>query len=542
MSCRSHRYPESMCRIAFAGAASPWPHEELFRTMQRLIPVRFVAGFGAKGEWGGEIRFANRSSADLAAATETICSFSVPPVDDAADARRDRRIDVVFADDAEVPLPFRGRTVATRVTACEPLLALGADESVLATCQQGPVWSMRRAGRVKHFRSGLPLPSFTPTDNFNDVFNGEHFLELLPLLHFLREIGEHRAYQHAPLRAAYIIDDPNLHWPRYGFVDYARIALHAQRENYHVCFATIPIDSWFTHAGTARLFRQNSRWLSLSVHGNNHAKNELARAYTQSDREALFRQAIHRIESLERKAGLHVCRVMVPPHGACSSQMLGDLPKFGFEAACVSPGSLNAHNQGEAWTRTLGYFPAEVINGCAVLPRSGLRGSVENTLLVAAYLGRPMILMGHHGDFRNGMEAFDGLAGFIHGLGRVSWTNLTELSRANYLWRADGSTVDVRPFGGTIAIPLRTGTTDVCIDPPDAEDGDVWQVRSGDSILGTAAPGDRVPVAAGPERRIVLKRILRATDIPPKGARLRRVGARLVLRRLLTETRDRMRI
>ena len=140
------------------------------------------------------------------------------------------------------------------------------------------------------------------------------------------------------------------------------------------------------------------------------------------------------------------------------------------------------------------------------------------------------------------MEAFDGLAGFIHGLGRVSWTNLTELSRANYLWRADGSTVDVRPFGGTIAIPLRTGTTDVCIDPPDAEDGDVWQVRSGDSILGTAAPGDRVPVAAGPERRIVLKRILRATDIPPKGARLRRVGARLMLRRLLTETRDRMRI
>jgi len=37
-----------------------------------------------------------------------------------------------------------------------------------------------------------------------------------------------------PLRACFVIDDPNLHWPSYGHLDYRRMAEHARRGGYHV--------------------------------------------------------------------------------------------------------------------------------------------------------------------------------------------------------------------------------------------------------------------------------------------------------------------
>src|ERR1019366_8149913 len=111
-------------------------------------------------------------------------------------------------------------------------------------------------------------------------------------------------------------------------------------------------------------------------------------------------QAIHRIERLERAAGCEISRVMAAPHGACSDAMLQEMPGCGFESAAISHGSLRAHNKGKPWARSLGYLPSEIIQGCPVLPRWGMTGNTYNTILLAAYLGQPMILRGHHADLR----------------------------------------------------------------------------------------------------------------------------------------------
>src|SRR5262245_19147313 len=124
-----------------------------------------------------------------------------------------------------------------------------------------------------------------------------------------------------------------------------------------------------THGGAAEIFRRNSRRLSFCVHGNNHTKRELAQPYSDGERVSLLQQAIRRIETLERKAGVEVSRVMVPPHGACSHEMLEELPQRGFESACISHGSLRAHNRQRPWVRQLGYLPSEMIRNCPVLPR-----------------------------------------------------------------------------------------------------------------------------------------------------------------------------
>jgi len=345
-------------------------------------------------------------------------------------------ISLVFSDDADVAFPFRGRSLRTKVSVRPKVLTLGPNDRPLAISELGPVWTVCEGKTAKHFRSGFALPVLPADGGLADVLNGGCFLETVVLLHWLREIGAGSPPGPSPLRACFIFDDPNLHWPQYGFVDYRHLAAQAEKENYHVSFATIPLDAWFTHNGTAEIFRRHRNRLSLLVHGNNHTKWELAQPYSQAERSFLLRQAIRRIERLERQSGVTVARVMVPPHGACSEEMLAALPACGFEAACISHGSLRAHNRARAWTKTLGLLPFELVRGCPVLPRWAVSGDVKNTILLAAFLGQAIILRGHHQDLKNGVELLGDSARFINALGPVVWSNMSDLSRSVIQGRA----------------------------------------------------------------------------------------------------------
>jgi len=207
---------------------------------------------------------------------------------------------VTFAEHSAVPWPFRGRSLATSMPAGTSGLDLEPSETVLASCATGPIWTHRFNGNESIFRCCLALPAASGESGFADVFSGDQFLSLLPLISFLRETRGDAAYRHPAPRASFIIDDPNLHWPTYGFVNYRELARQAEKENYHLAFATIPLDAWFTHRATADLFRSHPARLSLLVHGNNHSKAELARTYSPSARRALLGQALKRVERLER--------------------------------------------------------------------------------------------------------------------------------------------------------------------------------------------------------------------------------------------------
>ncbi|MGZ5619378.1 MAG: hypothetical protein ACXWFG_00795 [Methylobacter sp.] len=511
------------------------PGTELFSILEQLLPIKFIFGEQGEIEMDGAIVIDAGTGKDTAG----VSSISLPSPADPADKSQQIETEVTFSDDPDVPFPFRGRRLSTRLTEAGAVLSVRPNEKILATSKRGAIWATSTIDGVKHFRSALPLPNLSAEENFSDVFNGECFLAMLVLLQYVREITANTAYRNAPLRAGFIIDDPNLHWPRYGFVDYREIIGRAQKGNYHVSFATIPLDTWFTHAATAQLFRTNSQWLSLLIHGNDHAKKELARDYSDVMRKALLQQAIRRIKRLEQKADIRVCRVMVPPHGACSDEMLAELLKCGFESACISAGSLRAHNPGKPWTKTLGFLPAEIIQGCPVLPRWGLTGNVKNSLLLAAYLGQPMILRGHHQDLKDGGEAFDEYARFINGLGKVFWSSMTNLSRLNYQWQIEGSTCRVKPLGKNIAFELPSEATEIVFESPGAFDRCTWQAASADGFKRNIIPGEPLLLLEERGSKIFIER-----EAPPPTpcikASLRQTGAPLILRRLLTEARDRL--
>jgi hypothetical protein len=512
--------------------------QNLAPVLEGVLPVKFI--FSGMAESDG-VQVAGEIITDLSAEPvasgfcEPVSSFSLPADSCPSPDSQPVNIRVDFQDDPDVPFPFRGRTIRVRVAAQPRPLVLRGYERVLAVGEQGPVWTVAEVSGVKHFVSAFALPGFGPESSLKDVLNEWGFMEMLPLICWLREICRPMAYAGPPLRACFIFDDPNLHWTHYGFVNYREMAEHAARENYHVAFATIPLDAWFAHKSTARLFRNNARQLSLMVHGNDHTKQELARDYAPSDRVALLVEAMHRIACLENRADVPVSRVMVPPHGACSEAMLAELPRCGFEAACISHGSLRAHNAGKSWTRHLGYFPSELVQGCPVLPRWGLSGQVENAVLLAAFLGQPMIFRGHHQDLKNGIELLDDLAGFINRLGSVVWSNMTDLCRMNYQWRLEGDVFWVKPLGRKLLAQVPDQARQLVIEGAFPAGWDVSGINGEDF---TVRAGEPVALPGSINRQISISATSPLLDQSKNGRH--RTTAHALLRRLLTEGRDRL--
>jgi hypothetical protein len=510
---------------------------QLLPILEDLLPVKFFFSGERRSDFQGEIITGDSVGVEQGPEAR-ITSLEVPPEGTASRDNRLINIAVQFTEEPDVAFPFRGRSLRTSVLAEPVALTLRPGERSLANCEQGPVWACSERAGVKHFRSAFPLPVVPSHCALQDVLGAHRFLEMIPLLSWFRLIGANTSDHGLPLSACFVFDDPNLHWPSYGFVDYRKLVIQAERENYHVAFATIPLDTWFTHRETAGIFRRHPDRLSLAVHGNNHTKRELGRTYSKIERSFLLRQAIQRIERLENRTGLAVSRVMVPPHGACSEEMLAALPLHGFEAACISHGSLRAHNSTRAWTKNLGYLPSELIQGCPVLPRWGLTGqTTTNAILLAAFLHQAIILRGHQKDLRDGVELLDGLAQFVNGLGPVNWSNLTELSRSNYQWRTAGATLRLKPFGRKVDWSLPTEVVECAVDRSVGASSEHWKIQGGNGSELRASKGEYVSFPEPTDGTTSVEIVSSAQAPSVKVSERTPVGA--LFRRLMTESRDR---
>jgi hypothetical protein len=513
-----------------------WPG--LAALLERVFPVQFAVG-ASKSGLEEEILTVSESETrqDEGGSNGGATRLLLPSSGHKTRSDGLKDITIRFSDHPSVPFPFRGRSVCSKVTSEPVILPLSRAEMPLASCEQGAVWTVVEQGGTKHFRSGFAVPEVGAGEDLKDVVKGERFLEMLPLLHWLGEVSGSAPVKGPPLRACFIFDDPNLHSRRYGFVDFQEVAAHAARENYHVTFATIPLDAWFASSVAARIFQTNVKRLSLCVHGNDHLRHELARDYSKTERNRLLRQAIRRIERLERNAGVQVCRVMVPPHGALSEAMLSELPACGFEGACVSHGSLGFYNRTQPWTRHLGLKPSEWVQGCPVLPRWGLSSATINTVLLAAFLRQPFVLCGHHQDLRHGVEVLDKLAGLINGLGDVAWSNLSGLCRMNYRWQMEGRTCRIFPLARKILFPVPDSATHLLIEASQNEGQENWQVSGQSDVLRHVRTGEGFPVESGSGRKISVVAGSEA-EVPFANGK-GRPAAFALFRRLLTESRDR---
>ena len=263
-----------------------------------------------------------------------------------------------------------------------------------------------------------------------------------------------------------MFDDPNLHWRTYGFMDLSKLARHARDFSYHVALATVPLDAWYANRSVTELVKQNSGGLSLCMHGNNHTRVELGTPPEGVTLTRLLAQGLQRISRFERRTGVPVARVMVPPHGAFRTSVAAPMLNLGYEAVCVSRASLTAWNQEKTWDPAFGHAPAELINGLPVIPRQVLGREHAGSYRLAVFLGQPIIPHGHHQDCAGGLGLLEEVVTAIHELGQVTWMDTTAISRSNYLTRREGRRLTVKMLSRRVAVAVPGWATEIAVERP----------------------------------------------------------------------------
>lgn len=406
--------------------------------------------------------------------------------------------DVEFAETAHAPAPFRGRRLSDKAITQAVNLDPGPDDHMIAKKAERALWVRRHCGKTELDLVAFDPPTLTANDRLFELIRQHDSIRLLPMLDFARRLSDWKLPE---LRAAFMFDDPNLHWPSYGYVRYRDLVQDACRHNYHACFATIPMDSWYVHRPTARLFKENAARISLLVHGNDHTFFELSRTNTSEAQEALVAKALWRIAHLEQRAGLDIPRVMAPPHGGCNEGTASALLRGGFEAACISTSSLTKRNPETVWPATVGLNPAELFGGgLPVIPRYNIHWDATYPLF-AAFLGQSIIAAGHHDDASRGFEYLRKSAALINSFGAVQWMDMQSMARTNFSTWHDGDVLRVRLYARRIRLAIPEGCRHVSIERPllnNAEQQPVKVIKPGALCSIVAQPDkDPIPVAEG---------------------------------------------
>jgi hypothetical protein len=507
----------------------------LFAALARAFPVDF-APCPPDGSDGldGVVAF-DRPGAVGPALTHGLAAFHAP-LD--GHARAQSRGTIAFASASasapDVDPRLRGTELADTLAGDLPGLAPSDAEQVVARGPCGPVWVRSRSGPPSH-RVALSPAELGSTSRLKDELQDGRWLALLPLVQFLRELTGYTAWTHPPRRAALMLDDVNLHWPSYGYVDLGRLTDHADAHGYHLSLAMVPLDAAFVSRRAVAIVR-SSPHVSLLMHGNDHLKCELARDVHPDRALESAAQAVRRVERFERRTGIPVDRVVAPPHGACSSVHLAALARAGVEAVSYRLGPIDVDDA------LIGWHPGDLPAGSGVtglqrLPFAASRGEV----LLRSYLDQPIILYGHHTDLRQ-IDALAAAAATVSSLGPVRWMAPVEIGRSNYATTEVGSSLLIRPFTRRLRLSLPAGIDHVIVEPPGGAGSDPVRVRlvggSGDVVDGSTGVSLRVAGRGpGPEQLEVRLPVEGEVDPHRVPAPPRRAWP--VLRRCLTEGRDR---
>jgi hypothetical protein len=351
------------------------------------------------------------------------------------------------------------------------------------------------------------------------------------------------------LRANIHFDDPNLHWTSYGYIDYLKLARHACEHNYHASIAIVPLDTYYAYSSATRIFQEYRAHLSLLIHGLNHTKRELALTLPSNLILAILAKALHRIAIFEKRYRVPVCRVMVPPYGVCSTEMVRGMLLLGFEAVVLGkPYPYIDWNAPAPMLDPLaGCCPADFTkDGFPILKRHSLnywkkRSDRQGDIILRAFLDQPIIFFGHHNELSEGLDILAHVARHVNSFGPVQWQSLSAICRSNYFTRRDGETLYIKLFSRHVKPKIPEGIKHILIQKGgNAETADSDFVIYNGSPLRLQSDGLAhlsVPESFSGEIEIQL-RCFNAVDhrtVPTTSFNFKRI-----VRRVLMESRDRL--
>ena len=448
---------------------------------------------------------------------------------------------VRFSHSRHAPWPFRNRAFDNSFASPPCPITPRSGHEAISSVDGACTWAIGKTDGHFRYEVGTALPDIPEGGPLFKWFKGHNFIELLPLVDFLRNITGVSEYRAPRQTACVMIDDPNLHCPGYGFIKFKEIAEHARSNNYHVAFAAIPLDLYYANTEAVGIFRNAPERLSLLIHGNNHLANELGRDYDRGQRISLISHALARVRIFEKRTGIPISRVMAAPHGTCSESMLEAMSECGIEGGSISFGSLFKTNRGRGWVTSMGLDPSTIVSGLPVFNRIHLSMDHTNEIFLAAYLNQPIIPNGHHGDLKDRYETLRAQVDVINGLTDVHWGSMQDIVGMNYLAKTDGDELKVKILSRRIILTVPPGINRVRLEEseltgPDGQSGSLYAIN-GNHFM--AVPSES-PISASPGDNITIlfpnRNSVDFSKIP-----LPRTPVKAILRRIATESVDRAR-
>jgi hypothetical protein len=342
--------------------------------------------------------------------------------------------------------------------------------TVLARWGEHPVWWAEGPLRI----ALLAPRELGESEALRDRLCEDRALALLPLVEFLRGITAEVAWTPPPPAASYIIDDPNLHWPTYGYIELGPLARHAREHGYHAVLATVPLDTRWAHSGALEAIVESAGAISLTVHGNDHDGGELGRADTTMAATSLAAQALRRVARFEGRTGHAIERVMVPPHEACSAATVAALLRCGYEGISMTiPFPWLGIGHGDWLARPphadalVGWRSIDRGTGLPTILRHPLAGRSPAEMRLRAYLDQPLVLYGHHDDLAPGLDLLSEAQAEVEALAPgTAWKSLAAITRRAYESRVEGPTLAVRPLGNQLRVEIPADIETLRFEPP----------------------------------------------------------------------------
>jgi hypothetical protein len=208
------------------------------------------------------------------------------------------------------------------------------------------------------------------------------------------------------------------------------------------------------------------------------------------------------------------------------------LLRTGFEAACISRGSIMATNPNTRWPLSVGLHPAEFLGaGLPVIPRFRLKRGCEIEMLLAAFLGQPVIPVGHHQD----------LAGALNSIGEVRWMDMKSIARSNFCTRREGEVLHLKMYSRRILLKVPQGVNKLCVNRPwlneGVSEGLTLRTATRDLASYPSYHGESIATGSGEEIEI---HAVPADAIDPRTVSVSHTPLWAIARRQLCEARDRL--
>lgn len=526
-------------RVAVFPASKCDSEARFFSSLAELYPVDFVR----ESLIGAEQMDAAIFFPDAWGLSEGMFKRGVNSFRFACPARRislAQNANIIFSDNAVLHPALRNAQVPVgRETNIAELSACDADVA-LAQYGSAKLWQFRAEDSAELHTSAVAPPELCGEESSVWCWlRPDNWVALLPLMHFLRRVTAESDWSPAPAQACFIFDDPNLHSVRYGHIDFLQIARACLAHNYHVSFATVPLDTRYAAPAAVELFHRHRESLSLLVHGNDHIANELGRKSSPDEALRILAQALRRAARFERRTGLRIGTVMAPPHGGCSESMLEQMLRLPFEGLCTSVGSIIDSHKGEL-PPSFGLLPVSFpAGGFPMLRRWDLRYGLA-PLRIAAFLGQPIIPYGHHRDCADGLGQLAKIADTVNSWGRTTWTSPESILRGHYRTKRDGELVHVQMWSRRVRVRVPEGVSCVAVHVPfKTEPCRVRDAKAASFVVDSQACNAGTPVRVTPSAVLDLS-ISSRNSVDP--AIVGRPPYRVwpVLRRTLTISRDRL--